>query len=688
MADVNKVFEDGYGFDDDAVIFGRPLDTDLEGTLNDHFVQVPLRMLNKHGLVAGATGTGKTKTLQLFAEQLSDAGVPVFLADLKGDLAGMAEPSPGHPKIDERMTGMDLPWTPADYPLELLSLTGDNGAPLRVPISSFGPLLLAKVMDCTSTQESVLQVIFKYADENGLALLDLIDLVTLLKWLTGPEGKEVQKDYGGMSTATLNVLLRKAMELEGQGAELFFGEPEFDINDLFRTDADGRGIVSVMNLTDVQDKPKIFSTFMMWLLAEVYEESPEVGDADKPRLVFFFDEAHLLFEGASKSLLEAIELTVRMIRSKGVGVFFVTQNPKDVPEDVLAQLGNRVQHALRAFTPQDQKALKATAQTFPITEHYDVRETLTALGIGEALITVLGPKGAPTPTAPTRLTAPRSKMDPAEPATLEALIAGSELAAKYADEVDRESAHEILLQKMESRADGAALSADALDFDVESGLLSEITSADYDGPAETYFGFRFTPSGGQGRRVKMGGPFQTEEAGRLLATDEMVVFLGSSSTLELPKKKVLTITAARNFLQFHIQGRKSAPVFWVKDPTGLAASLLTTWYGVEPGVIEERIAPLASASAMPPSDEAVAEDIRQAKEAARAAERARKEQERLLRERERELSRRRTSTRSSSRRRSSTRQSTPEAMMKSAARSVGRELGKSLIRGVFGNYRR
>ncbi|MFP5309540.1 MAG: helicase HerA-like domain-containing protein [Actinomycetes bacterium] len=455
MADLDAELAAGYGFDDAAVILGRPLDPDLQGTRNEHYVQVPLRSLTKHGLIAGATGTGKTKTLQLVAEQLSRAGVPVFLADLKGDLTGLAEPSPGAGFIDERMSGMDLPWTPESFPVELLSITGNRGTPLRVPVSSFGPLLLAKVMDCTEVQESVLQVIFRYADEAGLALLDLEDLVALLKHLTSEEGEEVQAEYGGMSSQTLNVLLRKAMELETQGAEQFFGEPEFDVADLKRT-RDGKGVVSVMNLTDVQTQPRIFSTFMMWLLAEVYETSPEQGDVDKPDLVFFFDEAHLLFEGASKALLESVELTVRMIRSKGVGVFFVTQAPTDLPDDVLGQLGNRVQHALRAFTPQDQKAMKATAQTFPVSEHYDVLGALTGLGVGEALVTVLGPKGAPTPSTPTRLMAPVSLMDPVDDATVARLVGESELASKYAVELDRESAAELLAARAEARAKAAS----------------------------------------------------------------------------------------------------------------------------------------------------------------------------------------------------------------------------------------
>ena len=457
MADEKAMLADlaaGYGFEDDAIILGRPLESDLDGTLNEVFVQAPLAMLNKHGLIAGATGTGKTKTLQVYAEQLSRAGVPVFLADLKGDLTGLAIPSDGADFIDERMNGMDLPWQPESFPVELLSLTGKVGTPLRVPVSDFGPLLLAKVMDATQVQESVLQVVFRLADEQGLALLDLEDLTALLQFLTTDEGKELQKEYGGMSTQTLNVLLRKAIALDTEGAEQFFGEPAFDVDDLKRT-RDGKGIVSVMNLTDVQTKPRIFSTFMMWLLAELYETSPEVGDQDKPELVFFFDEAHLLFENVSKSLAEAIELTVRMIRSKGIGVFFVTQQPGDLPDDVLAQLGNRTQHALRAFTPQDQKALKATAQTFPITEHYDVREALQGLGIGEALVTVLSPDGAPTPTVATRLVAPVSTMDAVDAGTVAQLVAQGDLMAKYGDEIDRESAHEVLAKRIEERAAAA-----------------------------------------------------------------------------------------------------------------------------------------------------------------------------------------------------------------------------------------
>ncbi len=453
MADgeLQAALADGYGFEERSITFGRPLAGDLGSTVNTVTVRAPLTSLNKHGLIAGATGTGKTTSLQVMAEELSAAGVPVFLADLKGDLTGLAIPSGGHPKIDQRMAGMDLPWAAESFPVELLSISGDIGSALRVPVVEFGPLLLAKVMDCSDTQASVLSVLFKFADEQGLALVDLVDLVDVIKYLTSDEGKQVQAAYGGMATSTLNVLLRKAMELETQGAERFFGEPVFDVDDLTRT-RDGRGVISIMNLTDMRDRPKIFSTFMMWLLAELYETAPEVGDPDQPVLAFFFDEAHLLFDDASEAMLDAVEMTVRMIRSKGIGVFFVTQNPTDLPDGVLAQLGNRVQHALRAFTPNDKKALADTADTFPTTDHYDVRATLQGLGTGEALITVLDPDGSPTPTVATRMVAPRSTMDPVDGEQTQQVAAQGDLGDKYAEELDRESAREVLAARLERTA--------------------------------------------------------------------------------------------------------------------------------------------------------------------------------------------------------------------------------------------
>ena len=408
-------------------------------------VTIPISMMNRHGLIAGATGTGKTRTLQLVAEQLSAAGVPVFVADIKGDLSGLGAPGASNDRITSRATETGYDWRPTAFPVEFLSLTGKQGAQLRATVSSFGPILLAKVLGLNSTQTSVLALVFKYCDDKGLLLLDFPDLRAVLQYLTG-EGADELKDYGGMSKATVGVLLREMIELEQQGAEEFFGEPEFDLDDLIQVERDGRGLISVLELSDVQDKPALFSTFMLWMLATLYNELPEVGDIDKPKLAFFFDEAHLLFDNASKDLLEQIQQVVRLIRSKGVGVYFITQSPKDIPEEVLGQLGHRVQHALRAFTPDDDKALRAAARTFPKTKFYDVEETLTTLGIGEALITVLSPKGVPSPPFATRLIPPASLMSPI--ADLQQRVASSMQVKKYAADVDRESAREMLAARV------------------------------------------------------------------------------------------------------------------------------------------------------------------------------------------------------------------------------------------------
>jgi hypothetical protein len=408
-------------------------------------VAVPLAMLSRHGLIAGATGTGKTKTLQLMAEQISAAGVPVFLADLKSDLSGLAVAGEPGERVTERARDTGYAWRPAPCPVEFLSLSGKLGAQLRATVSSFGPLLLSRVLGLNETQTSVLSMVFKWSDDRGLELLDFADLRAVLAHLSG-EGASELAGYGGMSKATVGVLLRELVELEQQGALAFFGEPEFDLDDLLQIERDGRGLISVLELSDVQDKPALFSTFMMWMLARLYAQLPEVGDLDKPKLVFFFDEAHWLFEGASRAFLEQVEQVVRLVRSKGVGIFFVTQSPKDVPPDVLAQLGNRVQHALRAFTPDDEKALRAAARTFPRTDFYDVAETLTALGIGEALITVLGKSGAPTPPFATRLIPPASRMGPLDPAELAARLATPQVR-RYAEAVDRDSAEEKLARR-------------------------------------------------------------------------------------------------------------------------------------------------------------------------------------------------------------------------------------------------
>jgi DNA helicase HerA-like ATPase len=410
----------------------------------DPLVSIPIPMVNRHGLIAGATGTGKTRTLQLIAEQLSAAGVPVFVADIKGDLSGLAVPGDSNDRIASRAKETGYAWKPNAFPVEFLSLTGKQGAQLRATVSSFGPLLLAKVLDLNPTQASVLSLVFKYCDDKGLLLIDFSDLRAVLQYLTG-EGADELKTYGGMSKATVGVLLREMVELEQQGAEQFFGEPEFDIDDLLQQ-RDGRGLISVLELSDVQDKPALFSTFMLWMLATIYHELPEVGDVDKPKLAFFFDEAHLLFDNASKALLDQVQQVVRLIRSKGVGVYFITQNPKDVPDEVLAQLGHRVQHALRAFTPEDDKALRAAARTYPKTSFYDVEETLTTLGIGEAFITVLSPKGVPTQPFGVRLIPPASTMTPI--ANLAAEIAKSDQVRKYRDAIDRESAREKLAARI------------------------------------------------------------------------------------------------------------------------------------------------------------------------------------------------------------------------------------------------
>jgi uncharacterized protein len=448
-----KDMADGYAFDGPCIALGRPM---LAGAYDtDASVQLPLAMVTRHGLVAGATGTGKTKTLQLMAGQLSAAGVPVFIADVKGDLTGLMQPGDPAP-VRERCTELGSEFHPSAHPVELLSLSGALGAQVRATIHSFGPLLLAKVLDLNRTQTSVLSMVFKYCDDQKLPLLDLEDLRTTLRYLSSDEGKEVLDEYGGMTKSTVGVLLRSLVELEEAGAAGFFGEPEFDVEDLMRTTPEGLGVISLLELSDVMERPRLFSTFMLWMLAQVYAALPEVGD-QPTKLAFFFDEAHLLFDDASEALMDQIELTARLIRSKGVGVYFVTQAPTDVPSSVLSQLGNRVQHALRAFTPEDDENLKKTVRTMPKTDHYDVAEVLTSLGIGEAFVTVLTPKGVPTPLAATRLFPPDSLMAAVDDATRAKAIAAGALQAKYAQAVDRESAHEIITGRIANPAGGVPL---------------------------------------------------------------------------------------------------------------------------------------------------------------------------------------------------------------------------------------
>jgi DNA helicase HerA-like ATPase len=447
----------GYTFDEPVIILGCPIQGDEVDT--DVRVSIPLSRINRHGLIAGATGTGKTKTLQILAGELSAAGVPVFAVDVKGDLSGVgAAGDPANKAVAGRIASLKLTYEPQAHPFEILSLSGQGGAHVRASVSSFGPLLLGKVLDLNETQTSILSLVFRYCDDQHLPLLDLADLRTTLKFLGSDDGKAVLDDLGGIGPASLGVILRAIVTIEEEGADIFFGEPEFDVDDLLRTTPDGKGVVTLLEVADVMDRPRLYSTFVLWMLAQLYQHLPEVGDLPQPKLAFFFDEAHLLFDDASDALLEQIERTARLIRSKGVGVYFVTQAPTDVPSSVLAQLGNRVQHALRAFTPDDADALRKTARTFPMTTHYDVERTITSLGIGEALVTVLSPKGVPTPLAATRLVPPDSRMAPLTPQELQAAIAASPLQAKYGTTIDKESAHEIITARL---AQAHAAAADA-----------------------------------------------------------------------------------------------------------------------------------------------------------------------------------------------------------------------------------
>ena len=419
-----------------------------EETIKDALVKVPLKTLNRHGLIAGATGTGKTKTLQVLAENLSDNGIPVLLMDIKGDLSGLAESSPGHPKIDERHTKIGFPFEAKKFPIEVLTISEQDGTRMRATISEFGPVLLSRILDLTETQSGIVAIIFKYCDDNKLPLLDIKDFKKVLQFITNEGKDEITAEYGRISSSSTGAILRKIVEIEQQGGDLFFGEKSFEVEDLTRIDENGRGIISVLRLTDIQDKPKLFSTFMLQLLAEVYETFPEQGDSGRPELIIFIDEAHLVFEQASKALLSQIESIVKLIRSKGIGLYFVTQNPKDVPEDILAQLGLKVQHALRAFTAKDRKAIKLAAENYPTSDYYDTKEVLTQLGIGEAFISVLNEKGIPTPLARTMLRAPMSRMDVLTDKELSNVISNSRLYYKYNKHLDRDSAYELLNEKI------------------------------------------------------------------------------------------------------------------------------------------------------------------------------------------------------------------------------------------------
>ena len=419
-------------------------------------INIPLKTLNRHGLIAGATGTGKTKTIQVLSEQLSAQGVPVLMMDIKGDFSGIAKQGEEKSFITERMQKLGLPFVPRSFPTELLSLSEQNGVRLRATVSEFGPVLFSRILDLNDTQSGVVAVIFKFCDDHKMPLLDLKDIKKVLNYIN-EEGKEViEKDYGRISTSTTGIILRKIIELEQQGGDIFFGELSFDIHDLMRINEKGQGYVNILRLTDIQDKPKLFSTFMLSLMAEIYEQMPEKGDSEQPELVIFIDEAHLIFQEASKTLLNQIETIVKLIRSKGIGIFFITQNPMDVPSGILAQLGLKIQHALRAFTANDRKSIKMTSENYPISEYYNTSEILTSLGIGEAFVTVLNEKGVPTPLAAVMLRAPESRMDILTAFEIDTITTQSKLVRKYSEVLDRESAYEILTKKIAESEQAAA----------------------------------------------------------------------------------------------------------------------------------------------------------------------------------------------------------------------------------------
>ena len=455
----------GYTFKGEAVQIGAAV---FNGeVVPEAKILLPLKTMNRHGLIAGATGTGKTKTLQMISEYLSDASVPVLLMDIKGDLSGIAAMGASNDKVVDRYQKLNLTYSPEEFPSELLSLTGKNGVKLRATVSEFGPVLLTKILDLNDTQGGVIALIFKYCDDNKLPLLDLKDFIKLLQFI-GNEGKaEVEKLYGKISTTTTGTILRKVIELQQQGADIFFGEKSFEVDDLMRISDKGQGMISILRVMDIQDRPKLFSTFMLQMLSELYASSPEEGDLDKPKLVMFIDEAHLIFQEASNELVNQIETIIKLIRSKGIGIFFCTQNPMDIPAAVLGQLGMKIQHALRAFTAADRKTIKQTADNYPESAYYKTEDLITQLGIGEALVTLLNEKGVPTPLAHTMLCSPRSRMDVLTQQEIDVINAKSKLVAKYNVDVDNESAYELLNAKIQEAAENVSASNTASDKKVK-----------------------------------------------------------------------------------------------------------------------------------------------------------------------------------------------------------------------------
>lgn len=440
----------GYTFKGESILLGAAM---LDKQAQEHVqVRIPLKTMNRHGLIAGATGTGKTKTLQVLGEALSNASVPVLMMDIKGDLSGIAMPGATNIHIEDRIKKIGMEFHPTKFPVELLTISNEPGARMRATVIEFGPVLISKILGLNDTQEGVVSMIFKYCDDNQLPLLDLKDFIKVLQFVSNEGKAEIEKQYGKISTSSTGTILRKVIELQQQGADQFFGEPSFDVNDLMRIGDDGRGVINILRVTDMQTRPKLFSTFMLSLLAELYATLPEEGDMDKPKLILFIDEAHLVFQEATDALLQQIETVIKLIRSKGVGIFFCTQNPQDVPSAVLSQLGLKVQHALRAFTAADRKVIKTAAENYPETEFYKVDELITEVGTGEALITGLNEKGIPTPLVHTLLVPPTTRMDTLTDDEIDTLTSSSKLVRKYDEQIDSESAHEILSKRIEAAA--------------------------------------------------------------------------------------------------------------------------------------------------------------------------------------------------------------------------------------------
>ncbi len=449
--DFLKVIKEGYYFKGESIKIGRAV---IDGeVVDDADIYLPLKTMNRHGLIAGATGTGKTKTLQGFAEKLSEKGIPCLMMDIKGDLSGLGAAGENNSKIEERQTLTGIPWKSESYPVEFFTISAEKGARMRSTVSEFGPVLFSKILELNDTQSGVVSLVFKYCDDNRMPLLDLSDFKKTLQYLTNEGRVEIEKEYGRISTATTATIIRKIIEIEQQDATLFFGERSFDPDDLLRVDEKGRGYLNIIRLTDIQDRPKLFATFMLSLLAEIYSGFPEEGDSEQPKLVIFIDEAHLVFNEASSALLNQIETIIKLIRSKGIGVFFVTQQPTDIPENVLAQLGLKIQHGLRAFTAKDRKTIKTVAENYPLSDFYKTDDLLTQLGIGEALITALNEKGIPTPLVHTLLCAPQSRMDILSSDELSAIVAKSSLVKKYNEVIDSHSAAEMLTEKMNAAAE-------------------------------------------------------------------------------------------------------------------------------------------------------------------------------------------------------------------------------------------